>query len=83
MIQHGSGLLAGHALHFLSLEGRVQHDCQVIPSACMPAIVAEPPSKPNIKYILQHNPGTLEETFAEEVKHHRNLKMRTLMFSQT
>ena len=27
-------------------------------------IVAEPPSRPNIKYVVECNPDTLEETFA-------------------
>lgn len=33
-----------------------------------PAIIAESPSKVNIKYIVHHNPGTLVETFAPLVE---------------
>ena len=36
-----------------------------------PVIVAESPSKASIKYMVKHNPGTLEKTFAllvEEVR---------------
>lgn len=44
-----------------------------------PAVIAESPNKENIKYIVHHNPGTLEETFAPPGKgvtamqnHHRS-----------
>ena len=48
-----------------------------------PAIVTELPSKPNIKYIIQRDPGSFEETFAplvEEVKRFRHLTDKTIIF---
>ena len=33
-----------------------------------PVIVTESPSKANIKYLVERNPGTLEETFASLVE---------------
>ena len=33
-----------------------------------PVIVTESPSKANIKYLVERNPGTLEKTFASLVE---------------
>ncbi len=49
-------------------------------------IVTESSDKPNIKYIVHRNPGTLEETSAplvEEVKHCRQTTERVIVFCRT
>ena len=51
-----------------------------------PAIVATSPNKPNIKYSVQANPGTLEETFAslvEGLRQQRTSMGRTVIFCHT
>ena len=49
-----------------------------------PVVVAVSPNKPNIKYVVKGNPGTLEETFAplvEEVRRRRTSMDRTIVLS--
>ena len=49
-------------------------------------VVAESPNKPNIKYSVQHNPGTLEETFAplvEKIRSHRQSLPRSIIFCRS
>lgn len=51
-----------------------------------PVVIAESPNKPNIKYAVINNPGTLEETFAplvEEVRRNRNITVKTIVFCRT
>lgn len=51
-----------------------------------PVIVSESPNKPNIKYVLKRDPGTLEETFAslvEEVRRCRQTTDKTIIFCRT
>ena len=44
-----------------------QDICKIL-QLVKPAIVAISPNKPNIKYAVKANPGTLEETFANLVE---------------
>ena len=51
-----------------------------------PVVIADSPNKPNIKYSVVRNPGTLEETFEsliEEVRKNRQLTERTIIFCRT
>ena len=51
-----------------------------------PVVLADSPNKPNIKYSVVRNPGTLEETFEsliEEVRKNRLLTERTIIFCRT
>lgn len=51
-----------------------------------PVIIAVSPNKPNIKYIVRADPGTLEEGLAylvEEIKRYRHLTDRTIIFCRT
>ncbi len=51
-----------------------------------PVTVAVSPNKPNIKYVVKGNPGTLEETFAplvEELRRKRTSTDRTIIFCRT
>ena len=51
-----------------------------------PVIIAESPNKPNIKYSLKRDPGTLEEAFAplvEEVRRCRQTCDKTIIFCRT
>jgi len=51
-----------------------------------PVVVSMSPSKPNIKYMVNGNPRTLEETFApmvEELRHNRKNMDRTIIFYHT
>ena len=50
------------------------------------AVIAESPNKENIKYVVHHNPGTLEETFArlvEELLQCRCTTDRVIVFCRT
>ena len=62
-----------------------QRICKIL-GMSNPAIVSESPNKPNIKYAVCLNPGTLEETFAplvEEIKRCRQTTQRTIVFCRT
>ena len=49
-----------------------------------PAIVSTPPNRPNIKYIVKANPGSLEEAFAplvEEIRHRHTRMDRVIIIA--
>ena len=51
-----------------------------------PVVVSEPPNRPNIKYIVIANPGTLEETFdplVEEIRMRRTSTDKVIIFCRT
>ncbi len=51
-----------------------------------PAVISELPNRPNIKYAVHANPGTLEETFAplmEEIRHKRTSMDRVIVYCRT